>query len=55
MSGQVATENVGWWNKYVEIDRPVHGYPTLTIVAGEGRSSFSLGPGSGVPQAVWSL
>jgi hypothetical protein len=55
MSGQVATENVGWWNKYVEIERPVHGYPTLTIVGGEGRSSFSLGPGSGVTQAVWSL
>jgi hypothetical protein len=55
MSGQVATENVGWANKYVEIERPAQGYPTLTIVAGEGRSSFSLGPGSGVTEAVWSL
>lgn len=55
MSGQVATQNLGWWNKYVEIERPAHGYPTLTIVTGERRSSFSLGPGSGVTQAVWSL
>ena len=55
MSGQVATENVSWANKYVEIERPAQGYPTLTIIVGEQRSSFTLGPGSGVTQAVWSL
>jgi hypothetical protein len=55
MSGQVATEDVGWANPYVEIRRPTQGYPTLTIIVGEQRSSFTLGPGSGVTQAVWSL
>jgi len=55
MSGQVATEDVGWANQYVEIRRPTQGYPTLTIIVGEQRSSFTLGPGSGVTQAVWSL
>jgi hypothetical protein len=55
MSGQMASEDVGWANRYVEIERPAHGYPTLTIIVGEQRASFSLGPGSGVTQAVWSL
>ena len=55
MSGQVASEDVGWANQYVEIQRPTQGYPTLTIIVGEQRSSFTLGPGSGVTQAVWSL
>ena len=55
MSGQMASEDVGWANQYVEIQRPTQGYPTLTIIVGEQRSSFTLGPGSGVTQAVWSL
>jgi hypothetical protein len=55
MSGQVASEDVGWANQYVEIQRPALGYPTLTIIVGEQRSSFTLGPGSGVTQAIWSL
>ncbi len=55
MSGQVASEDEGWANRYVEIDRPAHGYPTLAIIVGEQRTSFSLGLGSGVTQAVWRL
>jgi hypothetical protein len=55
INGQVATEDVGWANHYVEIQRPDQGYPELTIIVGEERKSFWLGPGSGVTQAVWSL
>jgi hypothetical protein len=55
MSGEVASEDVGWANQYLEIQRPAQGYPTLTIIVGELQSSFTLGPGSGVTQAAWSL
>jgi hypothetical protein len=55
MTGQVAAEDVGTWDRYVEIERPVQGYPTLTISYRGLRSSISLGPGSGVTRAVWSL
>ena len=48
MSGQVATENVGWANQYLEIQRPTEGYPTLTIIVGEQRSALMVNdePGS---------
>lgn len=55
MTDQISAEYVGTWDWYIEIERPARGYPTLTISGGGPRSSIWLGPGSGVPQGVWSL
>lgn len=55
MSDEITAEYVGTWDWYIEIERPAHGYPTLMISGGGSGSSIWLGPGSGVPRAVWSL
>lgn len=55
ISGQVASEEVGWLDRYVEIERPTTGYPTLTITVRGRRWPISLGPGSGVTEEVWSM
>lgn len=55
ISGQVASEEVGWADRYVEIERPSTGYPTLTITVNGRHWPIWLGPGSGVTLEVWSL
>jgi hypothetical protein len=55
MSGQVASESVGFADRYIEIEPPAEGYPTLTILAHGERTTIPLGPGSGISMAVWEL
>lgn len=55
LTGAISAETFGPWDWYVEIAHPDGRIPTLTIVARGKRSEIELGPGSGVPEAVWRL
>jgi hypothetical protein len=56
LTGQVTWgQDPGYFDRYIEIRKPVEGYPTLTITAEGRRWPIVLGPGSGVSSAVWRL